>query len=127
MSGFEVFAGGFLLGAFPGAFVLLRVILEAQRELRTVERVAFEEGRPDDPIFLVNASARGNRDFQVDPSAILRDGETPRLRQAKQSLLQFRRTAAQRARSGIYILFAGAIAGAAVGYLVARKLGLPIS
>jgi len=80
--------------------MLLLVILRAQRKLRAAERVAFEDGRPDDPIFLLSASAEGNRGFHLDPSAIFSEEDSPRLRQAKQSLLDFRTTANQRARWG---------------------------
>lgn len=127
MSGFEVFAGGFLLGALPGGLMLLRLILRAQSELRAVERIAFEEGRPNDPIFLLSASARGNRDFHLDPSTVFSDGDSPRLRQAKQSLLNFRSTAFQRAGWLMCALFGGAVASAALGYLLAVHLSLPMS
>jgi len=118
-----VFLAGFFLGASPGFLLLVHSIFRAHSLRRAVERVAFSEGKLKDPIFSIGSSTSETREFQANPTSLLQESDSETLRLAKQALLDGMKVLRRRATTGGAALFAGAILGAGLGYLLAQRLG----
>jgi len=116
----EIFLAGFFVGALPGAVLMSRCVFRAHALRRAVELVAFSEGRANDPVFLIGSSTSGTAGFQMNPESLLRESDSPTLRQAKMALIEGAKVLRRQGTFAAAALLAGPVLGAAAGYLLAR-------
>lgn len=124
-----LFFSGFALGALPGPLIILSNMWRALSDGRKVERVALEEHRLEDPIFKIISGAVSTRAaFARDPeAALLCEGDSLRLREAKLAMIRARPRITRRIRLGMGLFLVCAPLGAFAGYGLAvwRGLALP--
>ncbi|GEM_PF-2082614 len=121
-----LFFTGFALGALPGPLIILANMWRAFSDGRTVERIALEEQRLEDPIFkIISGEVSTRAAFAGDPAAaLLCEGDGLRLREAKLAMIRARPRITRRIRLGMGVFLVGAPLGAFAGYGLAVWRGL---
>lgn len=105
---------GFLLGATPGAFLMLRNMFGQAKAAAEAKRIAEARGERFD----YNTDLSAQNGFSFKTSEFIKPGDGPGVREAKEMLLARRDKFLATHIKGIAVLAAGAFIGALLGAVV---------
>lgn len=118
-----VVQGLFVAGGLPWLILTFSASFRFWRLTSTVKRLAGEQGRFNDPIFLYLAGGQFRRDVIAGKQHIVVEGDSNELRQAKRLLIEAIGPTRRRFVLGAALLLPCSLGAAMVGFFVCVWLG----